>query len=143
MIDLMERQQGTSNKGGTMRLGVYRAKLSKGSLARSLYGEELIYERHRHRNEVNNRYRKDLEAAGRRLSGISPDEQLVEFIELPSHPCFVGTQAHPELKSRPLEPHPLFTGLIAPAARHRRVAGKPTSRESSQQPAATLDVATR
>ena len=95
VIDLMERQQGASNKGGTMRLGVYPAKLSKGSLARSLYGEEIMYERYRHRNEVNHRYRKDLEGAGRRLSGFSPDEQLVEFIELPSHPYFVGTQAHP------------------------------------------------
>ena len=120
VIDLMERQQGIADKGGTMRLGVYPAKLSKGSLARKLYGEELIYERHRHRYEVNNRYRKDLQQAGLLLSGISPDEQLVEFIELPSHPYFVGTQAHPELKSRPLEPHPLFTGFIAAAKRYRQ-----------------------
>ena len=120
VIDLMERQHGIANKGGTMRLGVYPAKLSKGSLARKLYGEELIYERHRHRYEVNNRYRKDLQQAGLLLSGISPDEQLVEFIELPSHPYFVGTQAHPELKSRPLEPHPLFTGFIAAANRYRQ-----------------------
>ncbi len=120
VIDLMERQQGIADKGGTMRLGVYPAKLSKGSLTRKLYGEELIYERHRHRYEVNNRYRKDLQQAGLLLSGISPDEQLVEFIELPSHPYFVGTQAHPELKSRPLEPHPLFTGFIAAAKRYRQ-----------------------
>ena len=120
VIDLMERQHGIANKGGTMRLGVYPAKLSKGSLARKLYGEELIYERHRHRYEVNNRYRKDLQQAGLLLSGISPDEQLVEFIELPSHPYFVGTQAHPELKSRPLEPHPLFTGFIAAADRYKQ-----------------------
>ena len=121
VIDLMERQQGISDKGGTMRLGVYPAKLSNGSLVRQLYGEELIYERHRHRYEVNNRYRRELEEAGMVLSGISPDEQLVEFIELESHPYFVGTQAHPELKSRPLDPHPLFTGFIAAADRYRQL----------------------
>ena len=119
VIDLMERQQGISHKGGTMRLGVYPAKLSRGSLVRRLYGEELIYERHRHRYEVNNRFRTELEEAGLVLSGISPDEQLVEFVELTSHPYFIGTQAHPELKSRPLEPHPLFTGFIAAANRYR------------------------
>ncbi len=120
VIDLMERQQGVSNKGGTMRLGVYPARLREGSLVRRLYRAELIYERHRHRYEVNNRYRKDLEQAGLALTGISPDEQLVEFIELTSHPYFIGTQAHPELKSRPLDPHPLFTGFIAAADRYRR-----------------------
>ena len=120
VIDLMERQQGVSNKGGTMRLGVYPARLREGSLVRRLYGAELIYERHRHRYEVNNRYRKELERAGLALTGISPDEQLVEFIEMPSHPYFIGTQAHPELKSRPLDPHPLFTGFIAAADRYRR-----------------------
>ncbi len=119
VIDLMERQQGVSDKGGTMRLGVYPARLRDGSLVRRLYGAELIYERHRHRYEVNNRYRKDLEQAGLALSGISPDEQLVEFIELTSHPYFIGTQAHPELKSRPLDPHPLFTGFVAAADRYR------------------------
>ena len=116
----MERQQAVSDKGGTMRLGVYPARLMEGSLVRQLYGAELIYERHRHRYEVNNRYRKDLEQAGLALSGISPDEQLVEFIELTSHPYFIGTQAHPELKSRPLDPHPLFTGFVAAADRYRR-----------------------
>ena len=120
VIDLMERQQGVSNKGGTMRLGVYPARLREGALVRRLYRSELIYERHRHRYEVNNRYRKDLEQAGLALTGISPDEQLVEFIELTSHPYFIGTQAHPELKSRPLDPHPLFTGFIAAADRYRR-----------------------
>ena len=119
VIDLMERQQGVSDKGGTMRLGVYPARLREGSLVRRLYGAELIYERHRHRYEVNNRYRKDLEQAGLALTGISPDEQLVEFIELTSHPYFIGTQAHPELKSRPLDPHPLFIGFIAAADRYR------------------------
>ena len=127
VIDLMEHQQGVSNKGGTMRLGVYPAKLTKGTLARNLYGEELIYERHRHRYEVNNRYRTELEEAGMVLSGISPDEQLVEFIELQSHPYFIGTQAHPELKSRPLEPHPLFTGFIEAANRYRKANERTTT----------------
>ena len=140
VIDLMERQQGISNKGGTMRLGVYAAKLLRGSLARKLYGEELIYERHRHRYEVNNRYRKDLELAGMRLSGISPDGQLVEFIELPSHPYFIGTQAHPELKSRPLQPHPLFTGFIAAADRFRRARQREADAEASTAPLEVADI---
>jgi len=131
VIDLMERQQGVSDKGGTMRLGVYPARLREDSLVRRLYGEELIYERHRHRYEVNNRYRKDLEQAGLALTGISPDEQLVEFIELPSHPYFIGTQAHPELKSRPLDPHPLFIGFIAAADRYRRTTETEAAIEAS------------
>ena len=133
VIDLMERQQGISDKGGTMRLGVYPAKLAKGTLARKLYDEELIYERHRHRYEVNNRYRKELEEAGLVLSGISPDEQLVEFIELKSHPYFIGTQAHPELKSRPLEPHPLFTGFIAAAKQYRETKERAADTEPADQ----------
>jgi CTP synthase len=119
VIDLMASQAGIEEKGGTMRLGLYPAKLAEGSLVRRLYGSELIYERHRHRWEVNNRYRKDLEAAGMRLSGISPDESLVEFIEIPEHPFFVATQAHPEFRSRPDDPHPLFVALVA-AGGHRR-----------------------
>ena len=102
-----------------MRLGLYAAKLSEGSKVRALYDSELVYERHRHRWEVNNRYRKDLEAAGLMLSGVSPDDNLVEYIEMVDHPFFVGTQAHPELRSRPDRPHPLFLGLIEAAA-HRR-----------------------
>ncbi len=119
VIDLMASQEGVEDMGGTMRLGLYAAKLEEGSLVRSLYGNELIYERHRHRWEVNNRYRRDLEEAGMRLSGLSPDGSLVEFIELGDHPFFVGTQAHPEFKSRPDVPHPLFIGLAAAAAAHR------------------------
>jgi CTP synthase len=99
-----------------MRLGLYAAKLAEGSRARELYGQELVYERHRHRWEVNNRYRKDLEAAGMRLSGLSPDDNLVEYVELVDHPYFVGTQAHPEFRSRPDIPHPLFDGLVRAAA---------------------------
>ncbi|HEX9864465.1 MAG TPA: CTP synthase [Acidimicrobiia bacterium] len=112
VIDLMESQEDVENKGGTMRLGLYAAKLAEGSKTRDLYGQELVYERHRHRWEVNNKYRKDLENAGMRLSGLSPDDNLVEYIELVDHPFFVATQAHPEFRSRPDRPHPLFTGLI-------------------------------
>jgi CTP synthase len=117
VIDLMGSQQDVEDMGGTMRLGLYPARLAEGSLARSLYREELVYERHRHRHEVNNRYRKDLEAAGLRLSGISPDGQLVEIIELPAHPFFIASQFHPEFKSRPDDAHPLFAGFTAAAAR--------------------------
>ncbi|HSJ36470.1 MAG TPA: CTP synthase [Acidimicrobiia bacterium] len=119
VIDLMASQHDVEEMGGTMRLGLYAAKLAEGSRVRALYGSELVYERHRHRWEVNNRYRKELEAAGLRLSGLSPDDHLVEFIELIDHPYFLATQAHPEFRSRPDEPHPLFAGLLA-AARERR-----------------------
>ena len=118
VIALMEEQEGLSQKGGTMRLGLYPAKLAEGSLARELYGEEVVYDRHRHRLEVNNRYREQLEAAGMRLSGLSPDRNLVEFIELPDHPFFIATQAHPELGSRPSLAHPLFKGFMEAAATH-------------------------
>jgi CTP synthase len=116
VIDLMASQEEVEDKGGTMRLGLYAAKLAEGSKVRELYGQELVYERHRHRWEVNNRYRKELEKGGMRLSGLSPDDNLVEYIELVDHPFFVGTQAHPEFRSRPDAPHPLFTGLIRAAA---------------------------
>jgi CTP synthase len=121
VIDLMASQHEVEDMGGTMRLGLYAAKLAEGSRVRALYGSELVYERHRHRWEVNNRYRKDLEAAGMRLSGLSPDDHLVEFIELIDHPFFVATQAHPELRSRPDDPHPLFAGLLAAACERRRL----------------------
>jgi CTP synthase len=120
VIDLMASQEEVEDKGGTMRLGLYAAKLAEGSKVRALYDKELVYERHRHRWEVNNRYRKDLENAGMRLSGLSPDDNLVEYIELIDHPFFVATQAHPEFRSRPDNPHPLFRGLIEAAAAHRR-----------------------
>ncbi len=135
VIDLMESQHGVEDKGGTMRLGLYPAKLVEGSIVRSLYGRELIYERHRHRWEVNNRYRRELEEAGMRLSGLAPDDSLVEFIEIPDHPYFVATQAHPEFKSRPDDPHPLFQALVAAAARLRDARGsdEPTTEESVLQ----------
>ncbi len=126
VIDLMETQKDVSDKGGTMRLGIYPAKLAEGSLARRLYDEEVVYERHRHRWEVNNRYRQQLQDAGLVLSGTSPDDRLVEFIELPSHPYFIATQAHPELKSRPNHPHPLFDGLIAAARIYHDQPGLPS-----------------
>jgi CTP synthase len=116
VIDLMASQEDVEEKGGTMRLGLYAAKLAEGSRVRQLYGQELVYERHRHRWEVNNRYRKDLEGAGMRLSGMSPDDNLVEYIEMVDHPFFLATQAHPEFRSRPDQPHPLFAGLIRAAA---------------------------
>jgi len=119
VIDLMASQSDVEEKGGTMRLGLYPARLVEGSIVRELYQDELIYERHRHRWEVNNRYRKDLEKGGLMLSGVAPDDSLVEFIEIPDHPFFVATQAHPEFKSRPDQPHPLFRGLSAAAGRHR------------------------
>jgi CTP synthase len=115
VIDLMETQKDVSDKGGTMRLGVYPAKLENGSLARSLYGSEVVYERHRHRWEVNNSYRQALADGGMSMSGTSPDNRLVEFIEIQDHPYFIATQAHPELVSRPDAPHPLFDGFIAAA----------------------------
>jgi len=117
VIDLMDNQKDVSDKGGTMRLGLYPAKLAEGSLARDLYNSEVVYERHRHRWEVNNKYRVPLEDAGLAMSGTSPDGRLVEFVEIPSHPFFIATQAHPELISRPDEPHPLFDGFIAAAKR--------------------------
>jgi len=119
VIDLMASQEDVEDMGGTMRLGLYAAKLAEGSKVRKLYDKELVYERHRHRWEVNNRYRKDLEGAGMRLSGLSPDDNLVEYIELIDHPFFVATQAHPEFRSRPDEPHPLFVGLVQAAAARR------------------------
>jgi len=111
--------------GGTMRLGSYPAELTRGSIVSRLYGTRQVTERHRHRYEVNNSYRKQLEKAGLVISGTSPDAKLVEFIELPTdvHPFFVATQAHPELKSRPTKPHPLFKGLVEAALR-RKNAGR-------------------
>ena len=112
----MPDQTDVTDKGGTMRLGLYPARLDEGSRVRDAYGTEIAYERHRHRFEVNNAYRDRLEAAGMRFSGVSPDGRLVEYIELADHPWFVATQAHPELKSRPNRPHPLFRDFVGAAA---------------------------
>jgi CTP synthase len=115
VIDFMPDQRDMEEKGGTMRLGLYPARLTPGSKAAAVYGTEIVYERHRHRFEVNNRYRPLLEAAGMVLSGQSPDGRLVEIIELRDHPWFVATQFHPEFRSRPDRPHPLFDGFIGTA----------------------------
>ena len=115
VIDLMDDQHAVVDKGGTMRLGSYVAQLVPGSIVAEAYGTEVVSERHRHRYEVNPKYRDQLEKAGLKCSGTSPDGRLVEFIELPSHPFWVGTQAHPEFKSRPDRPHPLFSKLVGAA----------------------------
>ena len=120
VIDLMEDQNDVEDMGGTMRLGIYPAKLTPGTLTERLYGESVVYERHRHRWEVNNRYRSELEEGGLVLAGISPDDRLVEIIELPGHPFFIASQFHPEFKSRPDNPHPLFDGFMAAALKRRR-----------------------
>ncbi len=115
VIALMPDQNGVEDIGGTLRLGSYPCVLDKNSKSFELYGEETIYERHRHRYEVNNDYRAALTENGMKLSGLSPDGRIVEMCELPTHPFFIATQAHPELKSRPNRPHPLFRGFIAAA----------------------------
>lgn len=121
VISTMQSQEeivaGKGDMGGTMRLGLYPAVLASGSLVAVIYGATEIQERHRHRYEVNNNYREEISKTGLIFSGLSPDGNLVEFVELPSemHPYYVGTQAHPEFLSRPTKPHPLFAGLIAAA----------------------------
>lgn len=119
VIALMEEQKGLKNMGGTMRLGAYACDLTPGSLAARLYGTTHISERHRHRYEFNGAFRADLESAGLSVSGTNPDTGLVEVVELPQHPFFIGCQFHPEFKSRPRLPHPLFDGLIAAALARR------------------------
>ncbi len=119
VIDMMERQKDVTNKGGTMRLGAYPCAIKRNSLAYSLYKRNRVAERHRHRYEVSNHYRDALEKAGFKASGASPDDSLVEIMELPKHPWFLGCQFHPELKSRPLDCHPLFRGLLRAAVRRR------------------------
>jgi len=121
VISLMDSQREVTDKGGTMRLGAYPCRLQRGSKAAEIYGQPEVSERHRHRYEVSNRYRERFIEQGMRLSGLSPDDSLVEMIELPAHPWFVGCQFHPELQSRPLRPHPLFAGFVA-AAHARQVA---------------------
>ena len=115
VIHIMEDQIGVEDIGGTLRLGAYPCILKEGSLASRLYGTREISERHRHRYEVNNDFREVLEESGMSLCGLSPDSRIVEMIEIPSHPWFIATQAHPELKSRPNRPHPLFKGFVEAA----------------------------
>jgi CTP synthase len=131
VISLMESQQHVTDMGGTMRLGAYPCRLARGSRAAEVYGVAEVSERHRHRYEVSNAYRDLFVQNGMRLSGLSPDGQLVEIVELPNHPWFVGCQFHPELQSRPTRPHPLFAGFIAAAAaaaeKRRESAARPES----------------
>ena len=135
VISLMESQQHVTDMGGTMRLGAYPCKLAPGSRAAAIYGESLISERHRHRYEVSNRYREGFVANGLVLSGLSPDESLVEIVELPGHPWYLGCQFHPELKSRPTRPHPLFASFIQAALAHKqeRGAGGGAKKDSSSR----------
>lgn len=115
----MPEQQNVKNLGGTMRLGAYPCVLQEGTKARELYGQPVVKERHRHRYEVNNAYRDLLSQHGMIFSGLSPDERFVEVIELKDHPWFIACQFHPELKSRPNRPHPLFQGFVKAALEHQ------------------------
>jgi len=124
VIHLMPEQEKIANKGGTMRLGAYPCVLEKNSLAHKIYGEDQISERHRHRYELNNDYREKLTSAGLKLSGLSPDKRLVEIIELPAHPWFLGVQFHPELKSRPTRAHPIFRKFVGAAVKYKKLKNK-------------------
>ena len=140
VIATMEEQKsivhGDGDLGGTMRLGLYPADLVAGSLVRDAYGEERISERHRHRYEVNNAYRDQLSEAGLVFSGTNSELGLVEFVELPRdvHPYYVSTQAHPELRSRPTRPHPLFAGLVGAAIERQRELRFPIDESGLRRP---------
>jgi len=120
VIHLMESQEAVSDKGGTMRLGAYECRLEQGTLAQRLYGKDVVSERHRHRYEVNNAYREQLQAAGLVASGSHEELNLVEIVEIPEHPFFIGVQFHPEFQSSPLKPHPIFRGFVAAAVAHTK-----------------------
>lgn len=115
VVYIMDGQQGKESTGGTLRLGDYTANLVSGSLAAKTYGVKEVTERHRHRYEVNQKYKKDITAGGLAISGTSPDGKLVEYVEASDHPYFLATQAHPEFRSRPNRPHPMFVGLLRAA----------------------------
>jgi CTP synthase len=119
VIHLMDSQLGVSQKGGTMRLGAYPCALVAGTRSAALYGKTEVSERHRHRFELNNAYRQALEEGGMKIAGMSPDRSLVEIVEISDAPFYVGCQFHPEFKSRPFSPHPLFMGLVEAALRHQ------------------------
>lgn len=133
VIDLMLDQHDVEDMGGTMRLGVYPARLEEDSLAYRMYQRQVVYERHRHRWEVNNRYRSSLAAAGMIASGVSPDDRLVEMVEIPEHPYFIASQFHPEFTSRPDKPHPLFAGLVEAALAYKSRLGARNSTEAAVQ----------
>jgi CTP synthase len=132
VIDLMPDQKGVLEKGGTMRLGAYPCVLEKGTLAAEAYGTTQISERHRHRYEVSNKYRDAMAQKGLVLSGTSPDQRLVEMVELKDHPYFVGCQFHPEFKSRPHAPHPLFARFVRAAAERQRERSKGSEKPKSE-----------
>ncbi len=136
MDEQLDIVQGAGDLGGTMRLGLYPADLQPGSVVAKAYGSERVEERHRHRYEVNNKFRGDLESAGLVFSGLSPDRELVEYVELPAdvHPYYVSTQAHPELRSRPTRPHPLFSGLISAAIERQRELRLPVDEAGLRRP---------
>ena len=134
VVTLMASQVGVEEKGGTMRLGSYACKLKDGTKARELYGQDFIHERHRHRYEFNNEYREAYEGAGLVFSGVNPDLGLVEMIEIEDHPHFVGCQFHPEFKSKPFQPHPLFAGFVAAAMAHRDSRQRPGVAEVAKLP---------
>jgi len=119
VIDLMEDQKQIENMGGTMRLGAWECTLSSPSISYDAYKKDTINERHRHRYEYNNSYKKQLEEKGMIATGINPDTGLVEIVEIPTHPWFVGVQYHPEYKSTVANPHPLFKAFIEAALRHK------------------------
>ncbi|MEZ4749767.1 MAG: CTP synthase [Bdellovibrionota bacterium] len=132
VIDLMEDQKKIQRIGGSMRLGSYECRLEPNSLVAKVYSKKKVFERHRHRYEVNNHYRQILGGSGLRFTGVNPDLDLVEMIELPTHPWFVGCQFHPEFKSKPFDPHPLFVGFVKASMLHRDLVGetKPNDRKS-------------
>jgi CTP synthase len=131
VIDLMPGQRSIVDKGGTMRLGLYPCEMVPGTKAADAYGERVVEERHRHRFEVNNAYRDLLSEAGLIFSGLSPDGRLVEIGELENHPFMLGSQFHPEFKSRPTRPHPLFKAFIAAAVDYHRAKDSEPTRESA------------
>ncbi len=135
VIHILPEQEGVSEKGATMRLGLYPCRILDGSLASRLYDADLVYERHRHRFEVNNFYRAQLERGGLICSGVSPDYRLVEIVEMKDHPFFIATQFHPEFRSRPNRPHPIFAGLIEAALKYQAVKpdGKVKQRVTSRE----------
>jgi CTP synthase len=120
VIALMEDQKTITDKGGTMRLGAWKCDIKEGTLAHQIYGKTQIQERHRHRYEYNNEYRKQLESAGLIASGVNPDTGLVEIIELKNHPFFIGVQYHPEYKSTVANPHPIFVSFVAAMVKHKK-----------------------
>ncbi|MEM9493310.1 MAG: gamma-glutamyl-gamma-aminobutyrate hydrolase family protein, partial [Myxococcota bacterium] len=151
IVHLMDDQRGVSDKGATMRLGAYPCVLRDGSRAREAYQADEISERHRHRWEINNNYREPLERHGMVLSGLSPDGRLVEMIELPEHPYFVACQFHPEFRSRPLDPHPLFIRFVRAAIDHAstvdsqedRTINEPDTRADSRSKEAVMRLSSR